>query len=80
MFWTVLKSTFLVTGVALVIVVLGLYALILYIFVSVSYSSGSSMTEFVRRFKESIRSHLLEIFVFIMILFVISYLIWRVLS
>ncbi len=80
MFWTILKSTFLITGGVLLVVILGVYALILYIFVSVSYSTGTSMTEFVRRFKEGIQSHLLEIMVFVMILFVISYLIWRALS
>jgi len=80
MFWTILKSTFLITGGALLVLILGVYALILYIFVSVSYSTGSSMTEFVRRFKEGIQSHLLEIIIFVMILFVISYLVWRALS
>ncbi|MFA7662203.1 MAG: hypothetical protein WCX59_05250 [Anaerovoracaceae bacterium] len=80
MFWTILKSTFLITGGVLLVVILGVYALILYIFVSVSYSTGTSMTEFVRRFKEGIQSHLLEIIIFVMILFVISYLVWRALS
>ena len=80
MFWTILKSTFLITGGVLLVVILGVYALILYIFVSVSYSTGTSMAEFVRRFKEGIQSHLLEIIIFVMILFVISYLVWRALS
>lgn len=80
MFWTILKSTFLITGGVLLVVILGVYALILYIFVSVSYSTGTSMTEFVRRFKEGIQSHLVEIIIFVMILFVISYLVWRALS
>ena len=80
MFWTILKSTFLITGGVLLVVILGVYALILYIFVSVSYSTGTSMTEFVRRFKEGIQSHLLEIIIFVMILFIISYLVWRALS
>jgi hypothetical protein len=80
MFWTILKSTFLITGGVLLVVILGVYALILYIFVSVSYSTGTSMTEFVRRFKEGIQSHLLEIIIFVMILFVISYMVWRALS
>jgi hypothetical protein len=80
MFWTILKSTFLITGGVLLVVILGVYALILYIFVSVSYSTGTSMTEFVRRFKEGIQSHLLEIIISVMILFVISYLVWRALS
>jgi hypothetical protein len=80
MFWTILKSTFLITGGVLLVVILGVYALILYIFVSVSYSTGTSMTEFVRRFKEGIQFHLLEIIISVMILFVISYLVWRALS
>ena len=80
MFWTILESTFLITGGVLLVVILGVYALILYIFVSVSYSTGTSMTEFVRRFKEGIQSHLLEIIIFVMILFVISYMVWRALS
>ncbi|MFA5638206.1 MAG: hypothetical protein WCY49_06470 [Anaerovoracaceae bacterium] len=76
MLWSVLKSTFLVTGVGVLVLILAIYGLILYIFISATYTAGPNTTGTFRRLKRYIQEHVVEIIVLLLIMMVIAFIIY----
>lgn len=75
----ILKNTFLVASVSVLIIILAVYALILYIFISASHAGGFDLPSLAARIKAWFVFHGREIAIFVLILILLAFIIGQIL-